>query len=373
MAKFKGKKIRYAVVGLGHIAQVAVLPAFKHSKNSELVALISEDPEKLKKIGKMYKVPKERCFNLSDFPQCLTTAGVDVVYIATPNNTHHKLVIQALNVGVNVLCEKPLAISVKECEEMIEASETNNRLLMTAYRLHFEQSNLEIIKLAQSKKLGELRIFNSTFTMQVTDKDNIRLSPTHQGGGPIWDIGIYCLNAVRSIFKDEPTEVVAFASSTEDERFKKTDEMVSVLMKFPQDRLASFVCSFGADSCANYDLIGTKGRVHLEKAYEYASGREMVQLKDDEKPKKKKYPKADQFAAELDYFSSCVLNNNIPEPSAIEGKADIRVIEAILQSIKTGQVVKLGFSNGAVHPDPKQMIIKPPVKKPKTIKAKSPH
>jgi predicted dehydrogenase len=141
---------------------------------------------------------------------------------------------------------------------------------MTAYRLHFEEANLEALKMAQSK-LGDLRIFNSTFTMQVKDENNIRLNPTTRGGGPIWDIGIYCINAARSLFHDEPIEVFGFAENNGEERFSQTDEMINVLLRFPRNRLASFVCSFGADSCANYDLVGTKGRIHLEKAYEYAS------------------------------------------------------------------------------------------------------
>lgn len=374
MKKKFNKKIRYAVMGLGHIAQVAILPAFKQSEDSQLVSLISEDPVKLKKIGLKYNVKKDFLFDIKDFPACLEEAGVDVLYLATPNDTHCDLVIKALNQGVHVLCEKPLGVSVTQCEKMIKASEKNNKLLMTAYRLHFEQANLEVIKEASSKKLGELKIFNSTFTRQVKDKNNIRLNPQLLGGGPVWDIGIYCLNAARSIFRDEPIEVFAFAATAEKDRFSQTPEMVSVAMKFPKDRLANFMVSFGADSCSSYDVIGTKGRIHIEKAYEYVSGKEMITLKGDQKSKNKKYPRVDQFSAELDYFSSCVQEGEQPEPSGKEGMADVRVIEAILKSIETSAPVKLAPANGVLHPQISQVINNPPTtNKSKTVSIKSSH
>lgn len=374
MKKKFNKKIRYAVIGLGHIAQVAILPSFKHSAESQLVSLISEDPIKLKKIGSKYNIKPDFLFDIKDFPACLEEAGVDVLYLSTPNNTHCDLAVKALNQGVHVLCEKPLGVSVAECEKMIKASEKNNKLLMTAYRLHFEQANLEVIKEASSKKLGDLKIFNSTFTMQVRDKNNIRLNPQFLGGGPVWDIGIYCLNAARSIFRDEPIEVFAFAATAEKDRFNQTPEMVSVAMKFPKDRLANFMVSFGADSCSSYDVIGTKGRIHIEKAYEYVSGKEITTLKDDERSINKKYPKVDQFSAELDYFSKCIQEGEQPEPSGKEGMADVRVIEAILKSIETAAPVKLSPSNGVLHPQITQVINNPPIKdKPKTINVKAPH
>jgi predicted dehydrogenase len=368
------KKIKYAVMGLGHIAQVAVLPAFKHAPNAELVSLISEDPKKLKKISKMYKVREENCYSFRDFPACLVKAEVDVLYLATPNDTHVDYVIDALNEGVHVLCEKPLAITLEDCDRIINASENNNRLLMTAYRLHFEKANLEAVKLAQTqKKLGELKIFNSTFTMQVKDEDNIRLNDTTKGGGPMWDIGIYCINAARYLFRDEPCEVFAFSENGGEERFSRTDEMINVLMRFPKNRLASFVCSFGADACAAYDLVGTKGRLHVEKAYEYASKRELTFLKDDEAPKKKTFKKADQFAAELIYFSNCVAKNIQPEPSAYEARADVKIILAILESIDNNEPIRLRSSEYNVsHPQPRQMINKPGNEEPDLVNVTAP-
>src|SRR5438046_39922 len=127
------KKIRYAAVGLGYISQVAVLPAFAHaSENSELTALVSGDPEKLKTLSKKYKVPLT--YSYDDFETCLANGDIDAVYIALPNNMHCEYSVKAAEYGVHVLCEKPMAVTEDECEQMIQASKDHDVKLMIAYR-----------------------------------------------------------------------------------------------------------------------------------------------------------------------------------------------------------------------------------------------
>ncbi len=135
-------KIRYAVVGLGYIAQIAVLPAFAHAgKNSELTALVSDDPLKLKRLGRKYNVTST--YSYDQYDACLKSGEIDAVYIALPNNMHREYTERAARAGVHVLCEKPMAVTVRECEAMIEATEQNRVKLMIAYRLHFEEANLK--------------------------------------------------------------------------------------------------------------------------------------------------------------------------------------------------------------------------------------
>src|SRR5689334_7091572 len=154
----EAKKIRYAVVGLGHIAQVAVLPAFAHAENSELAALVSDDPEKRAKLGRKYKV---KAFSYAEYDDCLRSGRVDAVYIALPNHLHREYSERAARAGVHVLCEKPMAVTARDCEAMIRAARKNRVKLMIAYRLHFERANLEAAKIARSGRLGELRFFSS--------------------------------------------------------------------------------------------------------------------------------------------------------------------------------------------------------------------
>jgi predicted dehydrogenase len=211
------RKIRYAVAGLGHLAQVAVLPAFARSKNSELVALISRDAAKKKHLSRKYRIKTVGTYD--QYEECLS--GVDAVYIVLPNHLHKEFAVRALNAGVHVLCEKPMAVTAEACETMIEAAENNQRKLMIAYRLHFEKANLDAIETAAKGRLGELRFFTSEFAQQVAE-GNIRVTESVQnGGGPVYDMGVYCINAARYLFRDEPVEILAASASRNDPRFKK--------------------------------------------------------------------------------------------------------------------------------------------------------
>jgi len=363
----KSSKIRYAVVGLGHIAQVAVLPAFRNSKNSELVAIVSGEAEKREKLGKKYRL--DHVYSYEEYDRALSE--VDAVYIAVPNHLHREYAVRAANAGVHVLCEKPMAVTEEECRAMIDAAEQNQAKLMIAYRLHFEAGNLEAIRLAESGKLGDLRIFTSEFAQQVNG-DNVRVTEaTERGGGPVYDMGVYCINAARYLFRDEPIEVFAATANDGEKRFKNVEEMTSVAMRFPEERIATFTCSFGAADVSRYTLIGTEGSLTSNPAYEYA-----MEIKHElmigDKKKTRVFPKRDQFAAELVYFSDCVLQNKDPEPSGLEGLADVRIVEAIYESAKRRKVVELPDLPAKKRPTVRQEIHRPAHGKPKTVRTKSP-
>ncbi len=305
MKSGRRRQIRYAVVGLGHLTQVAVLPAFKTARNSRLVALISGDPKKEYKLARMYDV--DRLYSYEQFEECLSQ-GVDAVYIVLPNHMHCEFAVRAARAGAHVLCEKPMAVSSEECRKMIAAARENKRKLMIAYRLHFERANLEAINMAKKGRLGDLRFFNSVFAQQVV-ADNVRVQqPVQNGGGPVYDMGVYCINAARYLFQAEPLEVIAATASTRGARFRKTEEMTSAILRFPKERLATFTASFGAADIGRYTLVGTKGSIVADPAYEYAEGLNL-QIKLGEKAQRREFPKRDQFAAEISYFSDCILNH----------------------------------------------------------------
>jgi glucose-fructose oxidoreductase len=361
-------KLRYAVVGLGYISQVAVLPAFAHAgKNSELVALVSDDPVKLKKISKKYKL--NLTYSYDEYDECLASGEVDAVYIALPNNMHREYTVRAARAGVHVLCEKPMAITEKECEAMIRESAANKIKLMIAYRLHFEEANMKAVEILKSGTLGDIRLFNSNFTMQV-QKGNIRLKED-LGGGTLYDIGIYCINAARYLFRAEPFEVFAFTANSGEKRFEEVDEMTSAILRFPDERLAVFTCSFGSADVSSYQVVGTKGDLRVDPAYEYA-GELKHYLTVDGKAREHTFPKRDQFAAELIYFSECVLNGKNPEPSGKEGMADVRIIRALYRSAQLGKPVKLDTFERSRRPGLSQAIRRPPVQRPQLIHAEAP-
>jgi predicted dehydrogenase len=362
-------RIRYAVVGLGHIAQVAVLPAFKHARNSSLAGLVSGSPKKLKELAKKYDVQNTWSYDV--YEECLHSGAIDAVYIALPNDLHNEYTVRAARAGIHVLCEKPLAVTRRDCETMIRNATMNGVKLMTAYRLHSEETNLCASELAASGKVGEPRFFNSCFSFQVTDPDNIRLK-RKRGGGTLYDIGIYCLNAARYIFRAEPVELFAFSANNGEKRFREIDEMTSVILRFPGERLATFTTSFGAADSDYYEVVGTKGSLRVEPAFEYV-GELTYTLKVGGKEQKKSFGARDQFGAEISYFSNCILKGKEPEPSGAEGLIDVRIIQALYQSARTRKPVKLPKFPQKPRPTMDQELKLPPVKQPEVIKAESPH
>lgn len=358
--------VRYAVVGVGYFAQVAILPGFRHAKNSRLVALVSDDPAKRATVARKYGV--EKVFDYAEYDACLEE--VDAVYIALPNDLHREYAVRALRKGVHVLCEKPLATTSAECRAMIAAAKRGKALLMTAYRLHFNAANLRAVEALRKGEIGVPRLFSSAFTLQVND-DNIR-TDAERGGGSMYDIGVYCINAARMLFGAEPIEATALSASSSDPRFREVDEMTGAVLRFPGDRLATFTVSFGANDTGDYLVAGTKGLLKLAQAYEYAQGH-VLTLEAGGKKRTTKFAKTDQMGAEILYFSDCVRAGREPEPSGREGLADVRVVEALYKSAASGRAVRLQALPKSLaktkRPSREQEIRLPPVKKPKLVKA----
>ncbi|HXG88534.1 MAG TPA: Gfo/Idh/MocA family oxidoreductase [Vicinamibacterales bacterium] len=358
------KPVRYAVVGMGHIAQVAVLPAFAHAKrNSVLTALVSDDRTKRQALSRKYRIAQT--FTYDQYDECLEQ--VDAVYIALPNNMHAEYTIRAAKAGVHVLCEKPMAVTAAECRRMIDACRDNSVKLMIAYRLHFEEINLKAVELVRRGRIGEPKFFNSSFAMRVRHGD-IRTKP-EMGGGSLYDIGVYCINAARYLFRAEPTEVLALSVNSGAARTKNIDESTGALMRFEGDRVAAFVTSFNSSDVASYRIVGTKGMLHVDPAYEYSEGL-AYELTVNDKKTRKKIGKRDQFAPELLYFSDCIRHDRQPEPSGEEGMQDVRIVEALYQSARKGKAVAIPKFKDA-RPSKRQLITRPGVKKPRLVKVQS--
>jgi predicted dehydrogenase len=364
----RSSKVRYAVIGLGNIAQVAVLPAFAHAReNSELVALVSSDRKKLKALGKRYDV--ELLGGYEDIADLLSRGRIDAVYIAVPNHLHRGMTEVVAKHGVHVLCEKPMAMTVRDCESMIRVTEKNGVKLMIAYRLHFERANLDAIERIRKGEIGDPHVFSSVFCHQVREGDIRTRQST--GGGALYDVGVYCVNAARYLFRAEPVEVFGVQLVGSDRRFAEVDGTTSALLRFPDHRVAQFTASQGAADVAEFRVVGSKGDIRLDPAYEYAGGlKEYLTVQG--KTKEKLFPKGDQFAPELVYFSECIRRDKDPEPSGEEGLADVRVLEAIAASARTGKNVKLTPYSRQKRPSARQAMKKPPVRKRETVHAPSP-
>jgi glucose-fructose oxidoreductase len=361
--------VRYAVAGLGWIAQSAVLPAFEGARsNSKLEALVSDDATKLRSLGSKYKVGK--LYSYDELDRCLEDPDLDAVFIALPNTMHRAYTEAAARAGKHVLCEKPMAMTELDCRAMVDTCKRAGVRLMIGYRLHFEKANLAAAELVQSGRIGEPRIFDSVFVNDV-EEGNLRLRGGE--GGPLYDIGIYCLNAARSIFRAEPVEVSAWHESRSgDRRFAEVPEMTSARLRFPGDRLASFVCSFGGSSASRYSVVGTKGVLSVDPAF--SIGEDLVHtLTIKDKTSTTTFGARDHFAPELLEFSDCVLRGREPEPSGEEGLADVRVLQALDESARAGgRAMKLAPFKRTQYPRMDQEIRRPLGKKPRLVHAQDP-
>jgi predicted dehydrogenase len=332
------KKVRYAIVGVGDIAQEDMMPGVEHTGNSVITALVTSDPKKAKELGATYKV--QATFTYEEFSQALASDTFDAIYLATPNWRHAEFIVPALRAGIHVLSEKPLEVSTAKCREILDVARTASARLMVAYRLHFEPGTLSTIDVVHSGELGEVHTFASTFA-QPLDPSNHR---AHSGdlAGPVLDMGPYPVNAARYIFGDEPTEVVSAVGTRHPETGfdQNFDDTVAVTLRFPGNRLAQFNLSYNGGPVNTFVAVGPKGSVMLDPAYMFGQPMEQTVTVGQEK-RKKSFKNTDHFGGELKYFSDCILNGIDPEPDGEEGFADVRVLEGVLEALKSGSAVRL--------------------------------
>jgi predicted dehydrogenase len=328
-----GNKVRYAVVGVGWIAQV-FLEGVKHTGNSEVTAFVSDHEEKAQKVGEKFGVT--RFYHYDEFDSALNSREFDAVYLATPNEEHVEFAVKTLEAGVHLLLEKPMAVSVEECERILSAQEESGAKLMVAYRLHHEPGMLSAIEAVRAGEVGKVRFFNSSFGQMVSGANH--RAKRGYWSGPVPDMGPYPLNTVRNLFGAEPEEVLAIGVKT-DERFNFEDT-VAVTLKFPSNRIAAFVVSYNSGAVDEFRIVGDKGDLFSQPAYSMVGAMRHTTTV-EEKTKTENFPATDHFGGELKYFSNCILENKKPEADGEEGLLDVRVLEAVEESLRTGKSVKL--------------------------------
>lgn len=337
-ARPDGRTVRYAVVGAGWIAQEDFLPGVKHTGNSVVTAIVTGDQEKARELAKKYDV--EHVTGYDGFDALLHSGHIDAIYLALPNAQHRDFAVRALEAGIHVFCEKPMAPTEADCQAMLAAGEKRGAKLMIAYRLHFEEGTIAAIGTVNDGTIGEPRVFSSVFGQQVSGENS--RAAAENWAGPLPDMGPYPINAVRQLFRAEPTGVFAYAARKAGEaRFAEIEEMVTAVLRFPGDRLAHFVISFGTNPVAAYTVAGTKGSLVVDKPYSWTEPQVHTLTVGESSPKETTYGLTDQFGGETQYFSDCVLDNEQPEPDGWEGLADVRVIKAIEESMKTGRPVSV--------------------------------
>lgn len=329
-------RVGYAVVGLGHFAEGVVLPGFRKSRKAKLVALVSGDERKARRLAK--KFGPSDCYSYDDYALCLNHPEVEAVYIATPNSTHLGFTVQAAAAGRHVLCEKPMANDLAECQQMIDACRSNHVRLMVAYRKHFEPAALDLKMLVESGKLGRLKIIHSVFSTYLRPGPKIpswHFERQRAGGGALLDVGIYCINTVRWVTGQEPLEAAAYQWTVDPGVFREVDENLAFRLNFPDGLVMQGTASWGAAKASFLHVIGENGWANLDPAFIRNESRRLCG-RIGGRWFEKKYKVMNEVAHELDAFADCVRHNREPEPNGAQGLRDVAVIQAIYQAAREG-------------------------------------
>ncbi|MCC3154200.1 Gfo/Idh/MocA family oxidoreductase [Hymenobacter sp. BT770] len=338
------QRVGFALVGLGHLTLEELLPAFAHCKHAKPVALVSGDADKMGKIARQYGIKPSSCYSYQTYDQLKNNPEVEVIYIVLPNSMHAEFTVRGAQAGKHILCEKPMANSVKECEEMIAACKKAGKKLMIAYRIQYEPLNRMAQKMVRDKTYGPTKLIEMVNTQNQAHDNQWRHKKALAGGGALPDIGLYCLNTTRFLLGEEPTEVSASIYSTPgDARFKEVEENVSFRLRFPSGVMASCVTGYGSFNSKAYTVHAETGSIRMDPAFTY-HGLHQERVHAPGGKELKETPGGDeknQFALEMDHMAECVRQNKTPYTPGEEGLQDQRIMEAIYQSAKENKPVKL--------------------------------
>ena len=330
------RKVGFALCGLGGLSEHQIAPAFAKTAHCRLTGLITGTPEKVGEWQARYGIPSRSVYTYDTMERMAENPDIDAVYIVTPNAEHPEQTVRAARAGKHVFCEKPMAVSVEKCREMIAACEAAKRLLGVAYRCQYDPNHLECVRIARSGEFGPIRTIDAGFGISVGRADQWRLKYALSGGGSLVDVGIYALQATRYLTGAEPIEVSAFESKTDRVKFAQVDEQMNWLARFPGGVVANCASSYNMNDLNVFRVHAERGSFGLEPAFNYTGNRgersDGVSIA---------LAEPDLFAAEMDDFARCILEGRPSKVSGEEGLRDVRIMSAIYESARTGRAVKL--------------------------------
>ena len=334
-------KVGYAVVGLGTISRTAILPAFGNSKHSRLVAVVSRDAGKAARFAQQFGA--DSSYGNDEYAACLANPAVNAVYIATPPGEHLAFTVQAAQAGKHVICEKPLAATAAQSAQMVKACRSSGVLLMTAYRKYFEPSILYLKELIREGALGRLDMIHTSFSENYVPGTSPAwmIDAKLAGGGPLMDLGVYCVNTSRWIAGEDPVEAMASAWSTK-EIFREVEEGITFRLRFPSGLLVQGSSTYRAALSSFLYIQGSKGWLSLTPAFPFEEERRRTG-KIDGQWIEKTFAPLDEFSPELDAFASAIHTGQAPEPDGVQGHRDMMIFGAIYEAAKTNKTVEIRY------------------------------
>ncbi|WP_220392888.1 Gfo/Idh/MocA family protein [Chitinophaga lutea] len=327
------RKLGIALVGLGQYAGGQLAPALKETEACYLAGIVTGSPNKARQWKRQYNIPDGNIYNYDNFDSIKDNPDIDIVYVVLPNALHAEYVVRAAKAGKHVICEKPMAITVEECDRMIAACKEAGKMLSIGYRLHFEPHNLQMKQLGQNKVYGEIKKIKAYNGMG--DAQGWRLDKKLAGGGPLMDVGIYCVQGVRYTSGREPIAVTAKEGpKTDPVKFASVEQSLTWQMEFADGMIAECRTSYSEEM----NLLraeAERGWFELSPAYPYSG----IRGKTSDGPMK--LPQVNQQARQMDDFAIAVRSDRpTPVPGEM-GRQDVKILQAIYKAMETGQRVEI--------------------------------
>ena len=335
-------KVGFAVVGLGAIAQSSVLPAFANCKNAKLVAVVSRDKQKAGRLAQKFNAKFH--YQNGGFAACLQNPEVEAVYVATPNGTHEEFTLQAAAAGKHVLSEKPLGATAQQAEQMVKACERHGVLLMTAYRKYYEPSSVHLKGLIRNGELGEIDMIQTSFSelFRPGVSPEWLVDESLSGGGPLMDLGVYCVSTSRWLLDELPDRVTAYAWRRDRATFRHVEEGISFVLHFPSGTKVQATSTYSVLMSSFVFVQGKKGSAMLTPAFQFEYERNLI-VQTSGEPVTLKFPVMDEFAPEIEEFSRAVREGRGVEASGVEGYRDMIIIGGIYEAARTQGTVELKY------------------------------
>jgi predicted dehydrogenase len=330
------KKLGIALVGLGNYSYGQLAPALQHTQNCYLAGIVTGTPAKAVDWSQRHNIPEKNIYNYQNFDEIAHNPDIDIVYVVLPVSMHKEYTIRAARAGKHVICEKPMALNARDCEDMIAACKKANRLLSIGYRLHFEPHTIEAMRLGQQHVFGKVTHLDTGngFTYRG-DPNAWRLKKAMAGGGGLMDMGIYSIQGSRYTLGQEPIAVKATQEKTRPDFFKEVDETIFWELEFPGGFKTTGKSSYNHD-WSYLKVEEEHGKFELGPAFGYGG------IDGSVNGKQMPFPQIIQQAAQMDDFAQCVRQNKVSRVPGEEGLKDMKVVDAIYKSLDSGRWERIG-------------------------------
>lgn len=323
------EKLGIAMVGCGRYAARQLAPALRETDKCYLSAIVTGNPETAASWQREYDIPETHVYDYNTFDRIGENDDIDIVYIVLPNNLHAEYTLRAARSGKHVITEKPMATTVGECEEMIEACDRTGVKLAVGYRLHYDPFHQEMMRLGQEQVFGPVAVVEAGYGFTYRKTEAWRFEREMAGGGALFDLGIYAIQGARYVTGEEPVRLRAQAFNTRPDLFKGIHETILWQMEFPSGAVSTHTTTY-TGHLDRLHLMAPDGWAELTSAYQYQG--QVGRTSDGPM----NFPQVNQQALQMDDFADCVMTGRNSRVSGEEGLRDIRVIEAIYRSIDSG-------------------------------------